>query len=137
MNRSERATRWFKDFEQYFGNKVAESRHGEDEGIRVAVLDTGLDVDHTVFKKNLERHGSKVWRRRDWTKPSSAAEDEQQDASIDEPTDDIVGHGTAVCDILVRISKVQLYVGKISNTAHFTKDGPATVAQVSKHVQTG
>jgi len=113
------------------------SRDGQDEGIKVAVLDTGLDVDHIVFKKSLKLHGSKVLCRRDWTKLSSATEDEQQDASIDESTDDMVGHGTAVCDIIVRVSKVQLYVGKISKAAQFPKDAPATVAQVSQHVRIG
>ncbi|CAN9167536.1 unnamed protein product [Alternaria alternata] len=130
---SERATVWFKDLEQCLGNRVAVLRDGDDERVKVAVLDTGLDENHTVFKESLKLHGSKVWCRRDWTKLPSATEDEQQDASINKPTDDKVGHGTAVCDILVRVSKVQLYVGKISDTALFSKDAPATVARAIEY----
>ncbi|KAH6623142.1 hypothetical protein F5144DRAFT_550726 [Chaetomium tenue] len=43
--------------------------------------------------------------------------------------DNRVGQGTAICDVLVRIAKVHLYVGKVADKAAFDDKVLAKVAQ--------
>jgi hypothetical protein len=81
------------------------------------VIDTGIDATHERIKYHLGRHGSKIIDCQDWSASRHG-------------TDDHVGHGTAVCDVLLRTAKVHLYVGKVSDAARFDEKVPARVAKV-------
>jgi hypothetical protein len=139
LDSAERANGWLADLHEWVVAPVICSRQADDERIRVAVLDTGLDEKHPEFEKSCKSNESVVKCCRDWTKTSSdpdatvdsILDGTMNDTQLDHVVDDHVGHGTAVCDILTRVAKIELYVGKVSNTAKFSAETPEAVAKVS------
>ena len=116
--RATSAAHWFQLLDQRVYPIVAKRRRTGDKAVKVAVIDTGIDATHERIQSHLDRHGSNIIDCRDWTASYHG-------------TDDRVGHGTAVCDVLLRIAKVHLYVGKVSDEASFDEHVPARIAQVS------
>jgi hypothetical protein len=108
---------WFQLLDQRVYPIVAKRRRAGDRAVKIAVLDTGIDATHERIQSHLDRHGSKIIDCRDWT-------------TSQHETDDRVGHGTAVCDVLLRTAKVHLYVGKVVDETAFDENVPARVAQV-------
>jgi hypothetical protein len=96
-------------------------RRTNDRAIKVAVIDTGIEASHERIRAHVDKHGSKIIELRDWS-------------GSPHQVDDRVGHGTAVCDVLLRTAKVHLYVGKVSDEAVFDERVPARVAQVCPSV---
>ncbi|KAF3923713.1 Subtilisin [Dactylellina cionopaga] len=86
-----------------------------DRTVKVAVLDTGIDEEHPSIIKHKKQNGSNIKECKDWV-------------GSDHGISDCVGHGTAVCDILLQVAKVDLFVGKISDSAEFDSTTPARVA---------
>ncbi|KAK6352240.1 hypothetical protein TWF730_009071 [Orbilia blumenaviensis] len=95
-------------------------REGDKPRVKVAVIDTGLDKENSRIKKHLEENFSEVVGCLDLIGSSENVEDE-------------IGHGTAVCDILLQIAKVDLYVAKVSNTPQFDSSAPSRVAKAITH----
>ncbi|KAF3221043.1 hypothetical protein TWF191_007251 [Orbilia oligospora] len=95
-------------------------RRQADRLVKVAVLDTGIDIAHPMITKAMGENGSKITKFQDWT---------QSPYSIS----DRVGHGTAVSEILLRVAKVDLYVGKVSDAAEFDDKTPGIVAQAIEY----
>ncbi|KAK4034628.1 peptidase S8/S53 domain-containing protein [Parachaetomium inaequale] len=109
---------WFQLLDEKVYPILAKRRRAGDRAVKVAVLDTGINLTHERIQSHLDRHGSKIINCQDWTASQHG-------------TDDRIGHGTAVCDVLLRTAKVHLYVGKVSDEAAFDKNVPARVAQVT------
>ncbi|RDW89522.1 hypothetical protein BP6252_01554 [Coleophoma cylindrospora] len=112
---AESAKAWFGELD-HFISRMKLGRRRDSDRIRVAVLDTGLDEEHAAIQGRLQLHDSTICGRRSF---------------IDHTPNiiDAVGHGTAVCDILLRVAKVDLFVAKISETANFDSDTPQRVAK--------
>jgi subtilisin family serine protease len=124
--RAEWAKNWFGELNDFI-RRMKLGRRQDSDRVRVAVLDTGLDEEHTAIQDRLQLHDSKICGRRSFIDHSSNI-------------NDAVGHGTAVCDILLRVAKVDLFVAKISETANFDSDTPQRVAKVNPiqdYFQTG
>ncbi|KAK6499014.1 hypothetical protein TWF481_011583 [Arthrobotrys musiformis] len=117
---AESAKEWLQKLKETVHSILKCRRRESDEMVKVAVLDTGIDILHPMITKDIEENGSKITERKDWTQSPHG-------------TDDQVGHGTAVCEILLRVAKVNLYVGKISDTALFNDLTPGIVAQALEH----
>lgn len=81
-------------------------RRPSDTSIKVAVLDTGVDSGHPKLQESLKRNKSRLM-----------LEESKNFINAEGGVDDRVGHGTAVCDLLLRIAKVSLYVGKVCESA--------------------
>lgn len=92
-------------------------RRTKDRVVKVAVLDTGIDSTHEKIKEHLAWNGSRIAECKDWTASTNSVRD-------------CVGHGTAVCDVLLRVAKVDLFVGKVSDSAEFGCLVSSRVAQV-------
>ncbi|TAQ85255.1 hypothetical protein B7494_g6413 [Chlorociboria aeruginascens] len=112
---AESAKDWFGEL-NHFIERMKLGRRQNSDRIRVAVLDIGLDEEHIAIQSRLQLHDSKICGRQDFIDHSSNI-------------NDAVGHGTAVCDILLRVTKVDLFVAKISETANFDSDTPQRVAE--------
>jgi hypothetical protein len=115
--RTTSAARWFEILAEKVNPIVDKRRRAGDRAVKVAVIDTGIDTTHERVRYHLERHGSKIIDCQDWSASPHGA-------------DDHVGHGTAVCDVLLRTAKVHLYVGKVSDEATFDEKVPGRIAEV-------
>ena len=71
-----------------------------------------------MIQEHLKWNGSTIEQCRDW-------------ATSHAGIDDCVGHGTAVCDILLQVAKVSLFVAKISDSAEFDSSTPSRIAEVN------
>ncbi|KAH8889149.1 subtilisin-like protein [Thozetella sp. PMI_491] len=120
----ETAQAWLDTLEDKVWPLIKESRRPRDRAVKVAVLDTGIDITHPRIQDHLKLNSSKLAELRDWTSSSHG-------------TADCVGHGTAVCDILLRVAKVQLFVGKVSDTVKFNNSTPECVAEAIRHAASG
>lgn len=114
------AEKWFEQLESDIHPILEIKRRTGDTEVRVSVLDTGIDLTHERIQKQLDKNGSKIVAFQDW-------------AASKHGINDVVGHGTAVCDVLLRVAKVHLYVGKISDSAAFDGQTPARVAKAISH----
>ncbi|KAF3103811.1 hypothetical protein TWF706_004845 [Orbilia oligospora] len=112
---------WFQKLNDLVVDPILSVRRRQaDRLVKVAVLDTGIDIAHPMIIKAMEENGSKITKFQDWT---------QSPYSIS----DRVGHGTAVSEILLRVAKVDLYVGKVSDAAEFDDRTPGIVAQAIEY----
>jgi hypothetical protein len=112
---------WFASLASKVHPFLKRRRRTNDRAIKVAVIDTGIDATHERITAHLNKNSSKIIELRDWSASPHGV-------------DDRVGHGTAVCDVLLRTAKVHLYVGKVSDEAVFDEKVPARVAQVCPFV---
>ncbi|KAF3220278.1 hypothetical protein TWF679_009657 [Orbilia oligospora] len=112
---------WFQKLNDLVVDPILSVRRRQaDRLVKVAVLDTGIDIAHPMITKAMGENGSKITKFQDWT---------QSPYSIS----DRVGHGTAVSEILLRVAKVDLYVGKVSDAAEFDDKTPGIVAQAIEY----
>ncbi|KAJ5369317.1 uncharacterized protein N7496_009077 [Penicillium cataractarum] len=111
---------WLDKLSTTVGSRIRERRRQGDTAVKVAVLDTGINREHPAIEKNRRKNCSSIRDYRDWTDSPHGIEDR-------------VGHGTAVCDILLQVAKVDLYVGKVSERSHFDDQTAARVAEAINH----
>ncbi|KAF3287640.1 hypothetical protein TWF970_007351 [Orbilia oligospora] len=112
---------WFQKLNDLVVDPILSVRRRQaDRLVKVAVLDTGIDIAHPMITKAMGENGSKITKFQDWT---------QSPYSIS----DRVGHGTAVSEILLRVAKVDLYVGKVTDAAEFDDKTPGIVAQAIEY----
>ena len=118
-SRADSAEEWFRKLDDKVRPLIFKCRKSDDKRIKVAVLDTGIDIGHPEIQKKLSRNKSQLdpSKCKVWTASPHGIADK-------------VGHGTAVCDILLRIAKIDLFVGKISDSANFDNTTPTIVAEV-------
>ncbi|KAK2820010.1 hypothetical protein FQN49_007809 [Arthroderma sp. PD_2] len=114
------ALEWFKKLDTCVQKRIGELRRINDRAVKVAVIDTGIDKDHPRIQQHLKCNNSEIRGCKNWV------------TSSDDVSDD-TGHGTAVCDVLLRISRVHLFVGKVSSSAKFDEATPARVAKAINH----
>ncbi|KAL2284836.1 hypothetical protein FJTKL_08662 [Diaporthe vaccinii] len=111
-----------------------------DRPVKVAVLDTGLDVTHKNFENHRFVGGKQVWSSE--KQPSQydrikACEDFTGTGSITEKDDmkDLDGHGTQVTELILRIApRAELYIARICE-GDINRGTPTTSAPTGNPVQ--
>ncbi|PVH72622.1 subtilisin-like protein [Cadophora sp. DSE1049] len=117
------ASTWFEHLEKraYPALNALESQPEDSKihGIRIAVLDTGIDLDHPSIAK-----------------PSIKTRMECKDFTGTQPPDisDKIGHGTHVADTLLKVSpdNIQVFIAKIIDSKHFTE---ATAGHIADAIE--
>jgi subtilisin family serine protease len=99
---------------------IERRRRRNDRWVKVAVLDTGIEKTHPRITASLQKNGSRIKDHINWTTSGSSSD-----------TTDKVGHGTAVSELLLRVAKVELYVGKVFNS----REGDENVSEIISKVK--
>jgi subtilisin family serine protease len=131
---SDSIERLFQDLERTWYEKIQWSPEDEYGGIsgpvKIAILDTGIDLDHEDFKYPAKRR-SKVGQRIS-TKLAERPQRERiiawrnfiGDPGEEEDVRDTVGHGTHIAGMLLSIApRAQLYIAKTSSDGTVAKAG--------------
>jgi hypothetical protein len=118
IHRANSAQNWFKTLNDHVRPIMNCLRRTGDRAVKVAVLDTGIDSTHPRIQELLKWNCSSIKECKDWVASPDGIKD-------------CVGHGTAVCDVLLQAAKVHLFVGKVSDSADFDGKTPARVAEVT------
>jgi hypothetical protein len=117
LRRAGSAEEWFYKLEMQVHSMIKRRRKRNDKRVRVAVLDTGIDQSHPRIIATLQKHDSRIIECKDWLDSESG-------------TADIVGHGTCVSELLLRVAKVDLYVGKVFNSRESSGNVSEIVSKV-------
>jgi hypothetical protein len=106
------ADRWFRDLFSDVHPIVAARRRTSAEKIRVAVLDSGVDMSHPL----LAPHLSRIREVKDWTGQPG----------------DRVSHGTFVAALVLSVApNAEIYVAKVFESTHGTAHTKRYVSEVS------
>lgn len=104
------------------GTSVSHSR------VKVALLDTGIDLQHSYFEG--EYLSGRIKSVRSWVDGKKAAED--RDGG------DVSGHGTFIASLLLDLCPaIDIYVARISKSRNFKKGTSENVANVSPRTTDG
>lgn len=117
------ASTWFEHLEKRaypaLNALKTQSKGSKIRGIMIAVLDTGIDLDHPSIAKR-----------------SVKTRMEYKDFTGTQPQDisDNVGHGTHVADTLLQVSpdNIQIFIAKIVDSRHFTE---ATAGHIADAIE--
>lgn len=90
--------------------------------MKVALLDTGIDLQHSYFEGQYP--SGRLKSVRSWVDGQEGAEDQKGG--------DISGHGTFIASLLLDLCpNIDLYVARISKSREFKKGTSLNVANVS------
>lgn len=112
--RSRAADEWFFNVSTRVHPVLERRSFSDDEKVRVAILDTGIDASHSVFSGCAFDENN----CHDWT-------------NSNDPTVDIVGHGTHSAALVLKVApNASLYIAKVFDSAIGIAETPKNVAKV-------
>jgi Subtilase family len=111
---------WFKSFTDRTQILLKARRGQADERVRIALLDTGIDLDHPGIAKSKAR----ILGCRSWVAGDSSMSD-------------TCGHGTHIASVILRMAPwAHLYVARVfRNEDEVDKAGAAVVAKAINHAR--
>lgn len=124
-NRIPLAEEWFSKHMRKLNKSFAMHRSGRpEEEVKIAVLDTGLDIGHLLLRTYQDKGQIDVENYIDFTDPNNK-----------KPTDD-VGHGTCCTHLILKTCHAaKIYVAKVFRKATPDNDTADCIAKVRYGVQ--
>ncbi|KAE8361736.1 peptidase S8/S53 domain-containing protein [Aspergillus caelatus] len=111
------ADTWLDNLQKRVHPFVKTKRDREDEKVKIAVLDSGIDPDHP----DLVKHRGRIVECQDWTSSKVG-------------TQDVVGHGTHTTALLLKIAPVStIYVAKVFDSSTANESTRQHVAEAISH----
>ena len=107
------ADAWFQRLEAYTQGLLAPHRKELMRRVKIAILDTGIDLSHPDLKQQWEKRGKEV---KSWT--------------VEDGDKDTCGHGSHAAALLMRVApEAQIYVARVVKDYKDTLE-PENVSQV-------